>query len=113
MRAVLVQAILTWRLFRDPRVSVFAKLVPFAAALYAISPVDILHDIALPGIGYLDDITVVLIAMRAFLAMAPRRVVQDHLYWIRHGRRGQEPGDAQERTEGSGKGKRPWRIPIP
>jgi len=82
MRAALGHILLSWRLLRDPRVSIFAKLVPFAALLYVISPVDLVSEIALPGIGYLDDAAVLLIALRVFLLLAPKRVVMDHLYWL-------------------------------
>ncbi len=76
--------ILCWRLLWDPRVSGFAKLVPIAAVLYAASPVDVLMDWSLPGIGVLDDAAVVLVAMRLFPRLAPRHVVADHLYWMAH-----------------------------
>jgi uncharacterized membrane protein YkvA (DUF1232 family) len=78
---------LCWRLLWDPRVSPFLKLVPLAALAYAISPVDVLSDWALPGIGLLDDLTVVLVAARVFLALVPRRILLDQTYWMTHGRR--------------------------
>lgn len=82
MLATIRALYLCWRLLRDPRVSPWAKLIPLAALGYAISPADFLSDWALPGIGALDDITVILVAARLFLAITPRRIILDHLHWL-------------------------------
>ncbi len=84
MFAAVRNIILCWRLLWDPRVSGFAKLVPIAAALYAVSPVDVLMDWSLPGIGVLDDAAVVLTAVRVFPLLAPKHVVADQIYWMTH-----------------------------
>jgi len=113
MRAALGHILLCWRLFRDPRVSVFAKLVPFAAVLYLISPVDCLSDIAFPGIGYLDDAVVLMLALRLFLLLAPRRVVMDHLYWLSHASKRPRPRWRFPRRRAKKEDDRQCRIPIP
>ncbi len=51
MRAALNYFRLCWRLWRDPRVSRLAKLIPVAALLYFISPIDVLPDWYIPGVG--------------------------------------------------------------
>jgi uncharacterized membrane protein YkvA (DUF1232 family) len=87
MLATVRSLILCWRLLWEPRISPLLKLIPLAALAYAISPVDLLADWALPGIGVLDDVTVVLIAARIFLALVPRRIILDHYYWMSHPRK--------------------------
>lgn len=87
MLATVRSLYLCWRLLREPRVSPLAKLIPLAALAYAISPVDFLSDWALPGVGLLDDVTVVLVAVRLFLAITPRRIILDHYYWMNQPRK--------------------------
>jgi uncharacterized membrane protein YkvA (DUF1232 family) len=41
------------------------------AALYLISPVDLIPDFLIPVVGYLDDLTVVWMALRWLLKSAP------------------------------------------
>ena len=66
---------LVMRLMLDGRVPFGLKLILPAALLYVISPLDLAPGI-LPGI---DDLLVALISLGAFLAMAPRDVVVEHL----------------------------------
>ena len=67
----------TFRLLRDPRVPLWQKAIPVLAVLYVISPFDFIPDI-IPGLGQLDDIGVVLAAMRLFETMAPETIVNEH-----------------------------------
>ena len=69
---------LAWRLFQDERVPVWTKLIPPAALLYVLSPIDFIPDVMV-GLGQLDDIAVVLIGMKLFIELAPRDVVREHL----------------------------------
>lgn len=57
-----VQRMLT--LLRDPRVAKLPRFAVLAAALYLISPVDLLPDFALPIVGWLDDATLIWMALR-------------------------------------------------
>ena len=66
------------RLFQDERVPVWTKLIPPAALLYVLSPIDFIPDVV-AGLGQLDDIAVVLIGMKLFIELAPRDVVREHL----------------------------------
>jgi uncharacterized membrane protein YkvA (DUF1232 family) len=79
--------VLCWRLFWDPRVSVYLKLIPLGAVLYVASPMDLVPDVAIPVLGYLDDFGVFLIAIELFARLCPRHVVADHRYWVLHSRR--------------------------
>lgn len=74
---------LAWRLFRDPRVAPRLKFaVPLVAALYLVSPIDVIPDFFL-GLGQVDDfgaIGVALLVMsRVMPRMAPAAIVDEHL----------------------------------
>lgn len=57
-----------WPLIRDPRIPFWAKAaIPAMAAVYVISPVDLIPDF-LVGAGQLDDIGVMLLAASATVA---------------------------------------------
>jgi uncharacterized membrane protein YkvA (DUF1232 family) len=58
------------RLLREPRVPVLTKLVPLFAAVYVLSPIDVLPDF-IPLIGQVDDVTVVLMAVELFARLCP------------------------------------------
>ena len=64
------------------------RILPIVASfLYVISPVDVLPDFLLPGVGWLDDLLVV-----GFL-----------LWWLSRQRQGRSPWDVfRERTQGRG-----------
>jgi len=72
------QACLIWRLWRDRRVSFLTKLVPPAILVYLLWPLDMLPD-PLLGLGQLDDLAVILLGLRLFVALAPEKVVREHL----------------------------------
>jgi uncharacterized membrane protein YkvA (DUF1232 family) len=62
------------RLRRDPRVPRRAKLAVGFAALWVLSPIDLIPEF-LPVIGPLDDIVVVALAMRYAGRSIPRDVI--------------------------------------
>ncbi len=62
------QVRLAWRLLRDPAVPRLPKLIPLAAVVYLLSPVDLVAD--LPIIGQVDDVLVLWLALRLFLGLA-------------------------------------------
>jgi uncharacterized membrane protein YkvA (DUF1232 family) len=76
---------LYWRVFSDRRVSVLPKLVLIAGLLYFVVPLDLIPDFPLVGIGQIDDIGVLIVATRTFIAMAPRSVVEEHVRLIDEG----------------------------
>jgi uncharacterized membrane protein YkvA (DUF1232 family) len=68
---------LVLRLFLDKRVPVFTKIIPVLALIYLVSPIDVLPDYRLLGIGHLDDIIVVGVLFLVFIAASPKEVVAD------------------------------------
>lgn len=64
------------RLGRDPRVPVSAKLALGFAALWVLSPIDIIPEF-LPIIGPLDDIVVVALALRYAGRRVPRALLME------------------------------------
>jgi uncharacterized membrane protein YkvA (DUF1232 family) len=93
---ILNQARLTWRLFWDDRVPLTAKLVIPGALLALISPIDLIPDffVGLFGIGVLDDLAVILLATRLFVALVPESIVNEHLARLRGGKPELPPLDA-------------------
>jgi uncharacterized membrane protein YkvA (DUF1232 family) len=73
------QARLVWRLLRDGRVPSVVKLIPLAGLFYLLSPVDLIPDVLIPGLGQLDDLAILLLALKAFVDLAPPGVVREHL----------------------------------
>src|SRR5690348_3710171 len=76
LRAIIEQVLLTWRLFRDPRVSLWHKAIPVLAVAYVLSPLDLIPDFII-GLGQLDDLGIVLGAMRLFESVTPEYIVQE------------------------------------
>jgi uncharacterized membrane protein YkvA (DUF1232 family) len=73
------QVRLGWRLFRDSRVPGWVKAIPWIGLLYLLSPIDLIPDFAFPGLGEVDDIVVLLVALKAFVDLSPPGVVREHL----------------------------------
>jgi uncharacterized membrane protein YkvA (DUF1232 family) len=63
------------RVARDPRVPARAKLFAGAAAVYAVSPLDLIPDV--PVIGQLDDLWVVTRALRYLVQAAGAELVRE------------------------------------
>lgn len=74
------------RLFQDKRVPLFPKALIVAAIVYALSPIDILPDLSIPGLGYIDDVALIILALRAFVPLCPRNVVDEHVQLIDEGK---------------------------
>jgi uncharacterized membrane protein YkvA (DUF1232 family) len=73
------QARLGWRLMKDGRVPGWVKVIPFAALIYFLSPIDLIPDWVVPGLGEVDDIVVILLALKMFVDFSPDGVVAEHL----------------------------------
>lgn len=73
------QGRLALRLLRDARVPGWVKMIPFAGLLYFLSPIDLLPDFALPGLGEIDDVVILLLALKAFVDLSPASIVREHL----------------------------------
>lgn len=77
LRTLVAHARLSFRLLRDPAVPFFVKLVPLAAVLYLLWPIDGLPDF-IPALGQLDDVGVLVLALESFLRLCPESVVAFH-----------------------------------
>lgn len=66
------------RLLLDERVPLWQKAIPVAAALYLVSPLDLVPDF-LPVLGQLDDLAVLLAGLRLFRSLAPPALIEEHL----------------------------------
>jgi uncharacterized membrane protein YkvA (DUF1232 family) len=88
---------LAWRLGRDPLLSRARRAAVIAAAGYLVSPIDAVPDV-IPVIGRLDDIAVVLAALRFAMAGLDPVRRREHLDAV-----GLEDGDIAEdlRTVGA------------
>lgn len=74
---------LSWRLARDARVAPLLKLiVPIVVALYVVSPIDLIPDFLL-GLGQMDDLGVLgvalVLAVRLLPRLAPDDILDEHL----------------------------------
>jgi uncharacterized membrane protein YkvA (DUF1232 family) len=89
---LLTQIRLTWRLFWDDRVPIWAKSVIPLSLAYLISPIDLIPD-ALLGLGQLDDLGVILLGMALFLKLCPPDVVAEHRDELEYGESFENGGD--------------------
>jgi len=98
---LLKQLNLVWKLLLDARVPASTKLLlPLMALAYVIFPIDLIPDV-LPVLGQLDDLAIVLLAVRLFVMLAPPDVVAFHRGETPAG--GAAPGDSAS-APGSGAG---------
>jgi uncharacterized membrane protein YkvA (DUF1232 family) len=68
---------LYWRLFRDPRVSIWPKTLLVGALAYVALPFDLIPDF-IPFVGEIDDLVIVIVAARWFMQWCPPEVVREH-----------------------------------
>lgn len=93
---LLTQVQLIYRLLQDDRVPTLLKVaVPLGVAIYFVWPFDVIPDF-LPGLGQIDDIGVLLLAMNLFVNLAPRAVVAEHRRAL--GQAGATPSDPDATT---------------
>lgn len=83
------QAKLVFQLFLDRDVPIYLKILPVAAIAYLLFPVDFLPDIV-PGLGQIDDLTILLLGAKIFIEMAPQDVVNRYLGRISSSSKAQE-----------------------
>jgi uncharacterized membrane protein YkvA (DUF1232 family) len=75
---------LSWALLLDSRVPWVLKLIPLGAVVYVISPIDLIPDI-IPVLGQLDDLGILMTALRVFNSIAPADIVDEHTNRLRGG----------------------------
>ncbi|TAL71770.1 MAG: DUF1232 domain-containing protein [Rhodanobacter sp.] len=68
------QTLVVYFAARDPRTPRLARLLAFAVAAYALSPIDLIPDF-IPVLGYLDDLVIVPLGMLLVLRMLPVEVL--------------------------------------
>ena len=76
---------LFWRLFKDPRVGIKPKLLALGVFGYLILPADLLPDL-LPALGHVDDLLLIFLGAKGFIALSPPEVVREHVQQIAQGR---------------------------
>jgi len=64
-------------LLTDPRVSALDKVLLGVAVAYVIAPIDLIPDFV-PFIGQVDDVFIVVLALRRLISNAGMRVIRDH-----------------------------------
>jgi uncharacterized membrane protein YkvA (DUF1232 family) len=90
---------LVWQLFGDPRVASTLKIaLPILAALYVLSPVDLIPDF-IPVLGQMDDLAILALAVKLFLTLAPPQVVAEHRQKIWHPNRNGQTGQTASEGE--------------
>lgn len=73
---------LVYKLFLDPEVPIYLKVLPIAAVAYLLFPFDFIPDV-IPGLGQIDDITILVLGAKMFIEMAPQQAVARHLRSMR------------------------------
>jgi uncharacterized membrane protein YkvA (DUF1232 family) len=68
---------LLWGLIRDPRVAALDKLLVAGAIAYILMPVDLMPDF-IPFLGEVDDVYLLMLALRRLLENAGRKVMLSH-----------------------------------
>lgn len=76
---------LYWRVFTDKRVSLLPKAILVAGIAYFLLPMDLIPDFPLLGLNQLDDLAVLGLALKGFISLAPRSVVEEHVRLIDEG----------------------------
>jgi uncharacterized membrane protein YkvA (DUF1232 family) len=76
---LILRAKLILRLMGDKRINTLLKLLPIAALIYLVSPIDLLPGAVIPFIGALDDAAVIWLGATLFVSLCPEEVVQEHM----------------------------------
>jgi hypothetical protein len=73
-----------WRLMKDARVPLLAKMVPVLAFALMVSPPAIELDLV-PIVGEIDLLLVAIVAFKLFVWLSPPDVVREHVSRIARG----------------------------
>lgn len=90
---------LAWRLLKDRRVPLSAKLIVPLGLLYALFPLDLMPDFLI-ALGQLDDITLLLLSVLLFLKICPPELVREHAEGLAGRTRRQSPEDPKKVIDG-------------
>jgi uncharacterized membrane protein YkvA (DUF1232 family) len=64
LKAIWDNVMALWKMVKDPNAAWTSKAIAIGALIYVISPIDAIPDI-IPGIGLLDDVSVISLAVAA------------------------------------------------
>lgn len=67
---------LVWNLLRDGQVPGWIKTIPMLAVVYLLSPIDLLPDWLLPGVGVMDDLAMILLSLKLLVDLSPPALVE-------------------------------------
>ncbi|MBN1593162.1 MAG: DUF1232 domain-containing protein [Candidatus Coatesbacteria bacterium] len=70
---------LYWKLFWDRRAPKIPKIVLILAIIYLLSPIDLLPDFAIPGVGYVDDLALLALAFKYFIKAMPKDLLSEKI----------------------------------
>lgn len=73
---------LVFQLIKDKDVPIYLKALPFLGLAYVIFPVDFIPDVV-PGLGQLDDLTLIIVGLKMFIELAPSDIVAKYLNEMR------------------------------
>lgn len=68
---------LLFRVVRDPRVPKRQKVILGAVATYIVVPFDVIPD-WIPGLGQLEDLALLVVALDGLLNKVPQEVLEEH-----------------------------------
>ena len=72
----------TWQLFWDPAVPWWPKVIPLLSLAYLVWPLEFVPD-AILGLGQLDDLGVILLGAKLFVAVCASDLVQRRVALVR------------------------------
>ena len=78
---------LIYRLFKDPRVPIYLKIILSLALIYVVSPLDLIPDFLFPVFGQIDDIVILYLASKYFLKKCPKHILDEHVKRIEMGKK--------------------------
>jgi hypothetical protein len=85
---------LVWKLWLDPRINLFLKLLPLGSLVYMVSPLDMV-------IPVVDDVGVLWFFTYLFIELCPEEIVEEHRREIRSTVEGKVVDDYPDIDEGS------------
>ena len=74
-------AYLVWKLTFDSRVPLLLRLLVPTALVYFVVPVSIVPDVLPFGVGLIEDMLLLLLAVWVLIRFAPPHVVEDYAPW--------------------------------
>ena len=74
-------AYLVWKLTFDSRVPLLLRVLVPTALVYFVIPVSIVPDVLPFGVGLIEDILLLLLAVWALISFAPAHVVEQYAPW--------------------------------